>query len=96
MISPLSSLEAISTSSSNLEKSEPRRHYFTGVYKFNENPEKGIKYLTDNFILEEDDEAIAKFLSETDKLSKEKVGDYISLGLVSPHTHTFFLYFLSS
>jgi len=63
-----------------LEKSEPRRHYFVGVRRFNHNPEKGMKYLIDNSVLAENEEEIATFLYDCEILNKVSIGDFISLG----------------
>ena len=64
------------------EKSEPRRYFFTGVRKFNQHPEKGIAYMIEHLVLEDDDEEIAKFLFECPHLNKTVIGEYISLGWV--------------
>jgi Sec7-like guanine-nucleotide exchange factor len=84
-------LVEVNSAAGNVEKSEPRKHFFVGVRKFNENPEKGIKYLIENNIINEDEENIAKFLFENAKLSKDKVGDYISLGF--DQSSIFFFFF---
>ncbi|KJE96523.1 cytohesin 1 [Capsaspora owczarzaki ATCC 30864] len=48
-----------------------------GKKKFNMDPKKGLQYLTDNGLIQLTPEAVAKFLLESDMLSKTAIGDYL-------------------
>ncbi|KAH7724491.1 cytohesin-3 [Aphelenchoides avenae] len=45
--------------------------------KFNANPEKGLRFLFDNGMLQENAEAVASFIYGDDKLRKSSIGDYL-------------------
>ncbi len=54
-----------------------KRHYRTGLNIFNKKPEKGIAYLIRRGFLENQPQAVARFLITRKGLSKQMIGEYL-------------------
>ena len=50
---------------------------WTGVKKFNLKPKTGITFLQNNQLLSKDASEVASFLSKTEGIDKEALGDYL-------------------
>ena len=61
------------------EKVKQIKHIFEhGFRLFSQKPKKGIKYLQDNQVIEENMDSIANFLlSESNRLDKNAIGEYL-------------------
>ena len=65
------------------KNSQQSKQLLYGVKQFNLDPEKGLKYLEERFLVQSTPDSIAKFLFEQDRLSKKQIGMKICIYLIN-------------